>query len=213
LTPPFTEDMTPQPCDPYGIAKYAVELDLKAAHEMWGLNYIIFRPHNVYGEHQNLGDPYRNVIGIFMNQILRGEPLTVFGDGTQTRAFSYIDNVAPPIARSVQVPAAFGNAINIGADKPYSVNELAEVVVRAFGVSPNLKYLSERNEVVHAYTDHEVAKRLLGSNGTVPLADGIERMAAWARAAGARQSAGFNAVKVVRKLPPSWLAAEKWAAT
>src|SRR6185436_14584617 len=87
---PMTEDLVPQPEDPYGIAKYAVELDLKESHEMFGLNHIIFRPHNVYGERQNIGDRYRNVIGIFMNQILRGEPMTIFGDGEQTRAFSHI---------------------------------------------------------------------------------------------------------------------------
>src|SRR5438874_6612519 len=101
---PMTEDLVPQPEDPYGIAKYAVELDLRAAHEMFGLNYVIFRPHNVYGEYQNIGDRYRNVIGIFMNQLMQGKQLTIFGDGSQTRAFSYIDDVAIPIAQSVNLP-------------------------------------------------------------------------------------------------------------
>ncbi|MGD9318281.1 MAG: NAD-dependent epimerase/dehydratase family protein, partial [Anaerolineae bacterium] len=117
---PMREDLTPQPEDPYGIAKYAVELDLRAAHELFGLNYVIFRPHNVYGENQNLGDRYRNVIGIFMNQVMQGKPMTVFGDGLQTRAFSYIDDVAPHIANSVNVAEAYGEVINIGADEPYS---------------------------------------------------------------------------------------------
>ncbi|MGZ4035095.1 MAG: NAD-dependent epimerase/dehydratase family protein, partial [Bacteroidia bacterium] len=90
LKPPMLESMQPVPEDPYGIAKYAVEQDLKVTHEMFGLNYIIFRPHNVYGEYQNLGDRYRNVVGIFMNQLMQGKSLTVFGDGSQTRAFSYI---------------------------------------------------------------------------------------------------------------------------
>src|ERR1051326_177009 len=94
---PMHEDMIPRPEDPYGISKYAAELDLAAAHEMFGLRYVIFRPHNVYGKHQNFADPYRNVLGIFMSQILRGEPLTIFGDGEQTRAFSHIDDVAPYI--------------------------------------------------------------------------------------------------------------------
>ena len=78
---PMTEDMSPSPEDPYGISKYAVELDLKAANELFDMNYIIFRPHNVYGERQNIGDKYRNVIGIFMNQIMTGQPITIFGDG------------------------------------------------------------------------------------------------------------------------------------
>ncbi len=104
--PPMTEDTIPMPEDPYGIAKLAVEQDLRCTHEMFGLNYIIFRPHNVYGEYQNLGDRYRNVVGIFMNQLMQGKSLTVFGDGNQTRAFSYIGDVAPYIANSVNVPEA-----------------------------------------------------------------------------------------------------------
>ena len=99
--------MNPQPIDPYGIAKYAVELDLNSARSLFGLNYIIFRPHNVYGERQNLGDRYRNVVGIFMNQLMQGEDLTIFGDGEQTRSFSYIGDVAPIIARSVEVESAY----------------------------------------------------------------------------------------------------------
>ena len=112
---PMTEDMAPMPEDPYGISKYAVELDLKAAHEMFGLNYAIFRPHNVYGENQNIGDKYRNVIGIFMNQIMQNKPLTIFGDGEQTRAFSYIDEVAIPISHCVDIPEAFIQVFNISS--------------------------------------------------------------------------------------------------
>ena len=103
---PMTEEAVPQPEDPYGIAKYAVEMDLRESHEMFGLNHVIFRPHNVYGEFQNIGDRYRNVIGIFMNQIMQGQPMTIFGDGKQTRAFSYIDDVAPVIAASITRPKA-----------------------------------------------------------------------------------------------------------
>src|SRR5437879_2647757 len=147
---PMLEEMTPIPEDPYGISKYAVELDLQAAHEMFGLNYVIFRPHNVYGENQNIGDKYRNVIGIFMNQIMTKEPLTVFGDGSQTRAFSYIDDVAIPIAKSVNVPTAYNQVFNIGADKPYSINQLVDVVSKQFNVTPSVKYLRARKEVVHA---------------------------------------------------------------
>src|SRR5882724_9049722 len=157
---PMTEDATPQPEDPYGISKYAVELDLQSAHEMFGLNYVIFRPHNVYGEFQNIGDRYRNVIGIFMNQLMQGKPLTLFGDGNQTRAFSYINDVAPYIARSVDVPAAYNEVFNIGADKEYTVNELARVIMNEMGVQGELRYLPARNEVVNAYSDHSKAKKI-----------------------------------------------------
>ena len=198
---PMREDMTPRPEDPYGIAKYAVELDLAAAHEMFGLPYIVFRPHNVYGEHQNLGDRYRNVIGIFMNQIMGGKALTIFGDGEQTRAFSYIDDVAPHIARSVNVPAAYGQTINIGADTAYSVNELARVVSEEFGVSPQVTHLPARHEVVHAYSDHARAQALFGETTTIPLGEGVHRMAQWARGVGARSSRSFGAVEIERGLP------------
>jgi UDP-glucose 4-epimerase len=204
---PMREDLTPQPEDPYGIAKYAVELDLRAAHEMFGLNSIIFRPHNVYGENQNIGDRYRNVIGIFMNQIMQGQPMTVFGDGEQTRAFSYIDDVAPAIANSVNVPEAYNEIFNIGADQPYTVNYLAEVVARAFGIEPEIRYRPARNEVVDAYSDHSKAQRIFDQGGAIPFEEGVARMARWAREVGARQSNTFKGVEVLRNMPPSWKAA------
>jgi UDP-glucose 4-epimerase len=201
---PMTEAMVPQPEDPYGVAKYAVEMDLRAAHEMFGLDSVIFRPHNVYGEHQNIGDRYRNVIGIFMNQIMQDQPLTIFGDGEQTRAFSYIDDVAPHIARSVDVPAAMNQVINIGADTPYSVNQLVDVVGHAFGVSPRVTHLPARNEVVHAYSDHAKARRIFGDSAPIALDEGIERMAAWARRVGSRTSGAFENIEIERNMPPSW---------
>jgi UDP-glucose 4-epimerase len=201
---PMTEEMTPVPEDPYGVSKYAVELDLKAAHEMFGLNYVVFRPHNVYGENQNIGDKYRNVIGIFMNQIMQGKQLTVFGDGTQTRAFSYIDDVAIPIANCVNVPAAYNEVFNIGADKPYTVNELAQVVCKELGVEPAINYLRARNEVLHAYSDHAKAHRIFGAPTGISLADGIARMAAWAKKAGARQGQEFDNIEITEKLPDGW---------
>jgi UDP-glucose 4-epimerase len=201
---PMVEELTPEPEDPYGIAKYAVELDLHAAHRMFGLNSIVFRPHNVYGENQNLGDRYRNVIGIFMNQVMQGQPMTIFGEGLQTRAFSYIDDVAPHIANSVNVPEAYGQVINIGADKPYTVQYLAQVVARAFGAEPQIRTLPARNEVVHAYSDHSKAQRLFGQRAPVELEEGVARMAEWARRAGARQSRRFDKIEVQQNLPPSW---------
>src|SRR5580698_1512119 len=169
---PMSEEAVPQPEDPYGIAKYAVELDLKEAHEMFGLNHVIFRPHNVYGENQNLGDRYRNVIGIFMNQIMQGQPMTIFGDGKQTRAFSYIDDVAPVIAASIGRPGSYNEVFNVGADKPYSVSELAHVVAKAMGATAQVKHLDARNEVVHAYSAHEKVRRHFGDIiKNVPLDD------------------------------------------
>lgn len=205
---PMTEELVPQPEDPYGIAKYAVELDLREAHEMFGLNYVVFRPHNVYGENQNIGDRYRNVIGIFMNQLMQGRPMTIFGDGKQTRAFSYIDDVAPVIAAAATRPAAFNQVFNVGADQPYSVLELAQVVARTIGAAPNIKFLEARNEVCDAYSSHKKVQALFGDLiRNVPLEAGIARMAAWAKEKGPRQSKPFSGIEVSRNMPPSWAAA------
>ncbi|MEO7990608.1 MAG: NAD-dependent epimerase/dehydratase family protein [Chryseolinea sp.] len=201
---PMTEDMVPVPEDPYGVSKYAVELDLKAAHEMFGLNYVIFRPHNVYGENQNIGDRYRNVIGIFMNQIMQKKPMTIFGDGTQTRAFSYIDDVAIPIANSVNIPAASNQVFNIGADKPYTINELVQVVSKNLGVEPIVKYLQARKEVMHAYSDHSKAHRIFGLSEAVSLDHGINKMADWAKVVGARKGQEFSNIEIKKNMPEGW---------
>lgn len=201
---PMTEDLGPRPEDPYGIAKHAVERDLAAAHAMFELPYTIFRPHNVYGEHQNIGDRYRNVVGIFMNQLMRDEPLTVFGDGTQTRAFSYIDDVAPVIARAVEVPEARNEIFNVGADTPCTVNRLAEVVGSAFDREPEIRHLPAREEVQHAYASHDKVRRVFGQSEGVSLEEGIARMAKWAREVGPRKAPEFEDVEVRKNLPEVW---------
>lgn len=204
---PMREDMTPLPEDPYGIAKLAVEQDLKAAHEMFGLNYVVFRPHNVYGEYQNLGDRYRNVVGIFMNQLMQGIPLTVFGDGSQTRAFSYIGDVAPYIAKSVTIPNAYNEIFNVGADIEYSVAELATTVMKGMGIEGHLRHLPARNEVLHAYSDHSKVKSVFNiqENSFITLLGGITKMADWAKKAGSRKSDKFSNIEISERLPTIWL--------
>jgi UDP-glucose 4-epimerase len=207
---PMTETTVPRPEDPYGISKYAVELDLAAAHEMFGLDYTVFRPHNVYGERQNVSDPYRNAIGIFMNRILKGEPLPVFGDGLQTRAFSHIDDVAPLIARAPLVEASRNEVFNVGADKPYTIIELARVIGNAFDTEPELVHLPARNEVVNAYSTHDKARLIFDHRSTVSLEDGIGRMADWVKANGVRAEVAFpGEIEVAINMPPSWLALTK----
>jgi len=202
---PMLESLTPQPVDPYGIAKFAVELDLHEAREMFGLDFVIFRPHNVYGERQNIGDRYRNVIGIFMNQILKGQPMPIFGDGEQTRAFTHIADVAPIIARSVERSDAIGQVFNVGADVPYSVNHLASVVARAMGVREQVVHLPARKEVVHAFSDHTRVHHVFGDlDRSVGLEEGVARMATWVRKAGAKTTRMFAAIEVAKDLPPSW---------
>ena len=204
LEPPMREDQYPHPEDPYGVAKFAVEQDLRAAHDMFGLDYVVFRPHNVYGEYQNLGDRYRNVVGIFMKQLMQGAPLTVFGDGKQTRAFSYIGDISPHIANSVNVPEACGEVFNVGADQEYTVNELAETVMEAMDIRGELHHLDPRNEVMHAFADHAKAQRVFDIHADTSLIDGLSKMARWARQAGIRKSAKFENLELTEKLPPIW---------
>jgi len=202
---PMTEETPAHPEDSYGIAKLAVEQELKASKEMFGLDYIVFRPHNVYGERQNIGDKYRNVVGIFMNQILQGQPLTLFGDGNQTRAFSYIGDIAPIIAESIDVPEAYNQIFNIGADQPYSVNELANSIVKAMGVVPNMVHLPARNEVVDAYSAHQKIAGVFGERTLFTLDEGLHRMATWVKEHGARSSQEFENIEVVKNFPQAWL--------
>jgi UDP-glucose 4-epimerase len=202
---PMTEDMIPTPEDPYGISKHAVELDLAAAGKMFDLDYTVFRPHNVYGERQNIADKYRNVIGIFMNAVLRGEPMRIFGDGRQTRAFTHIADVAPIISRSPLIDGSRNEVFNVGADQPYAVLELAEQVADAFDVDCRVEHEPPRNEVVHAYSDHTKVRDVFAPPPAIDLHTGVQRMAAWVKEHGAREPVQFpGEIEVERKLPPSW---------
>jgi UDP-glucose 4-epimerase len=208
---PMLESMTPVPEDPYGIAKYAVELDLAAAKRMFDLDYIIFRPHNVYGERQNIGDPYRNVIGIFMNQIMQKQPCTIFGNGNQTRAFTHVSDVAPIIASSVFNEEAYNQVFNIGADIPYTVNQLNDEVLKAmckrigfFTTVPNTVHLPPRKEVLHAFSDHSKLRKMFSVDTAVQLPEGLDRMAEWAVAVGARKGKPFAKIEIEEGLPESW---------
>jgi UDP-glucose 4-epimerase len=201
---PMTEGMVPMPEDSYGIAKLAVERELRVTHDMFGLDYVIFRPHNVYGERQNIGDRYRNVVGIFMNQLMKGEPMTIFGDGEQQRAFTHISDVAPVIAESVNVPAAHNQVFNVGADVPHTVNRLAQIVADAMNKDCNVVHLDPRNEVKIAFSDHSRAEAVFGAQRKQSLQDGIQSMAAWVKEHGSRESSIFEDIEIPKNLPPSW---------
>ena len=201
---PMTEETVPRPEDPYGVSKYAVELDLDAAHRMFGLNYTIFRPHNVYGERQNIADKYRNVIGIFMNQIMQGLPMSVFGDGLQTRAFSHVDDVAPLIARAPIVAEAKNEIFNVGADKPYTILELASEVAAAFGVKVEIKHFEARKEVIDAYCTHSKARRVFGATADVKLQDGILRMTRWVKSRGPASTFNNANIEIHKNMPSTW---------
>jgi UDP-glucose 4-epimerase len=202
---PMTENTPAHPEDSYGIAKLAVEQELKSCLEMFGLNYIIFRPHNVYGERQNIGDKYRNVVGIFMNQILQDKPMSVFGEGNQTRAFSYIGDLSPIMAEAIENPMAYNQIFNIGADQPYSVNQLALAIAYAMGKATVINHLPARNEVQDAYSSHAKVEKVFGSREKHTLEQGLEKMAAWVKKHGARKSTKFENIEIEKNFPKAWL--------
>lgn len=178
---PFKEFDLPNPVDPYGIAKYAVEMDIKQASEQFGLRYSIVRPHNVIGLNQNIWDKYRNVIGIWIRQILNSEDVTIFGDGFQKRAFSDVTYCCEALEKLMTI--GDGETYNIGADTEYSILSIAEMVKdigSKFGYNPKIKHLPARHEVKIAYCDHMKAKLELGFSDKTNLAQTIKKMFQWA---------------------------------
>lgn len=165
----------PSPCDPYGISKLATEQDLKVS----GLPYTIFRAHNVYGPRQNMNDPDRNVVAIFMKQYLSGHPMTVFGNGSQRRQFSYIDDVAPYIVQAPLISESENRIFNIGSDEDISIAELVPYIALGHACA-EIKRLPERKEVKCVRVSHEAFKEVFKPKPCVPLVEGIARMADWA---------------------------------
>lgn len=179
--PPFTEEQLPSPVDPYGIAKYTVEQDLKCANDQFGLNYNIIRPHNVVGIYQNIWDRYRNVIGIWIRQILNNQPLTIFGDGLQKRAFSDIQFYMRPFERLMYEHNT--ETFNIGADQEFEIIEAAKILIKVavkYGFNANIKHLEPRHEVKNAYCNHTKAKKLLSFKDDTDLEKVMDDMFNWA---------------------------------
>jgi len=201
---PMREHHRMQPEDPYGIAKYAFELDLRSAHQMFGIDFVIFRPHNVYGPRQNVADKFRNVVGIFINQIMRGEPMTIFGDGGQSRAFSHIADVAPYIAIAPFVPAAKNQDFFVGRDERTSVGELSGLVAAAMGVKPNVNHLPQRHEVVHAYAVHDKLRCVFNPRAPISLKEGLKQTAEYSKRLGSFEPTGYSKIEIPKNLPPSW---------
>lgn len=192
------------PMDPYGIAKMAVEMDLSAARDKFGLEYVIFRPHNVYGPRQNLADPYRNVIGIFMNQIMQDKPVTIFGDGLQKRAFSYVGDVAPYIARSIEAQNNLYRTFDVGSDFKYTINELVDMLEQVSGERIEREHLEKRHEAEDVPVDHGLLKSYFDVGPETLLNEGLLRMWKWALENGPAPRMGVPAPEVDSRLPEGW---------
>ena len=179
-TPPFYEDDTPSPIDPYGIAKYASELDIKVANEQHGLDYCIIRPHNVAGPLQCIWDKYRNVLGIWMYEHLHGRPLVVFGDGQQQRAFSYIGDMVEPLYKAGVVPETSGEIIHLGGKTPITILEAAKTLLEIMG-GGKIIHKETRHEVKEAHCTWEKSEKLLGYKETLTFKEWLTKMWEWAK--------------------------------
>lgn len=178
--PPFSEDQPRVPIDPYGVAKASCEADIEIAGEQHGLDWCIIRPHNVYGRNQNIWDKYRNVLGIWMYQHIRGLPLTVYGDGEQTRAFSYIDDCLPSLWLSATDARASKQIINLGGTKEYSINEAADCLIDVMGGGTKV-HLEKRHEVAKAWSTWDKSVKLLDYKDSTDLKTGLTKMWEWAK--------------------------------
>jgi len=191
--PPFNENMVPSPIDPYGIAKFSIEQDIISANNQFGLKYNIIRPHNVLGIYQNIWDRYRNVIGIFIRRVLNNEPILIYGDGEQTRAFSDIKYYMEVFENLI---LKFNNQkYNIGAEKYYSINEIATIVQNIgikFGYHSNIEYGEARHEVKHAYCDHTKAIQDLNFTDNTNINELIENVFTWAMSQPSRAVKNMN---------------------
>lgn len=211
--PPFREEMDRKPEDIYGILKAAMEQATEVMSKVYGFRYTIVRPHNVYGVRQNLADPYRNVVAIFINSLLRQKNFYIYGDGTQKRAFTYVEDFTPYLVKTGFDPRTDGEIFNIGPDQEYTINELAEVVLHGFfpdgAVPPELRpqYLPPRPLEVHeAYSSSEKAKRVLGFHAAVSLQEGVSRMVEWAKRKGPQEPQYLEALEIVsEQAPRTWL--------
>ncbi len=210
--PPFSEKMQRKPDDIYGISKASMERSTEILSKVYDFKYSIIRPHNVYGPRQNLADPYRNVIAIFINCLMNNKHFYIYGDGEQKRAFSYIDDVTPYIIKAAFLKGAEGEVFNIGPTEEFSINHLAHIVLKNFfqdkKVPNNLKpvYLPERPmEVRNAWCTANKAKKILGYRTTVSLEQGIAMMMDWARKTGAKKFRYLSDFEILsKKAPKTW---------
>jgi len=177
---PFDESFTPKPVDPYGVAKYACEMDIQIAGDQHGLDWCIIRPHNVYGKKQNIWDKYRNVLGIWMLQHLNNKPMTIYGDGLQKRAFSYMDDCLEPMYNAAIKKEASKQIINLGGIHEVTINDAADTLISVIG-SGNKIHLESRHEVKYAYSTFRKSEEVLGFKHLTDLKEGLEKMWQWSK--------------------------------
>lgn len=199
----FDEMQQQSPIDPYGVAKYGCEMDIQIAGEQHGLDWCIIRPHNVYGRNQNIWDKYRNVLGIWMYQHLNGLPMTIFGDGEQTRAFSCIDDIVEPLWKSAILPTASKQIINLGGVEEWTVNKACEVLRNVIG-GGEVVYKEGRHEVKHAIPTWQKSIDILGFQHKTNFEDGLKDMWEWAQRQPKREQFVWNTYELDNGIYSFW---------
>ena len=201
----FTEDMKPEPIDPYGISKYACEMDIQVANKQHNLEYCIIRPHNVYGVNQNIWDKYRNVLGIWMYKILNNKKITIFGDGLQKRAFSFIDDILPYIWKCAISNEVKNDIINIGGLKEYTILEAAKMLCDIANISyDNIEFLEARHEVKTAVPSGQKSIDLLGYEEHIDLKTGLTKMWNWAKQQPNREQKLWDSYEIDKNIYSFW---------
>jgi len=176
----FDESQIPKPIDPYGVAKFACEMDIIIAGEQHNLDWCIIRPHNVYGINQNIWDKYRNVLGIWMFQHLNGEKMTIFGDGNQKRAFSYIDDIIHPLWNAAIKKEASKEIINLGGVEEYTINEANDILISVMGGGERI-HKEKRHEVKNSIPTWGKSEKILNFVHKTSLNQGLVKMWEWAK--------------------------------
>lgn len=200
---PFREADLPLPQDLYGINKLAVENALRIMSRVHDFEYVIVRPHNVTGPRQNMSDPYRNVVTLFMNQLLKGQPYSIYGDGEMKRCFSYVKDIIEILYRC-GVENVAGMTFNVGSDTAYSINQLSEMIQEVSGIKLTPKYLPDRVQEVHtAIADHTLVRKVFGYKDT-PLRQAIEETWEWCKAQGPQEYKFTELELDNTKVPQNW---------
>jgi UDP-glucose 4-epimerase len=194
---PTPEETPCRPVSYYGITKYAAERYAHTTAERADLDFEFrvtsFRMYNVYGPRQALDNPYQGVLGIFLGNLLRGEPMTIFGDGTQSRDFIYIDDIVNAWVSALENPDAYGGVFNLGSGHRLSIRELADHVLASFDRTRDdgrLVYAPGRpGEQRHVEADVTLARKVLGWEPRVPFDQGLAETARWATSVPSRPAA------------------------
>ena len=201
---PFTEDMKPMPIDPYGIAKVAGEDTLKLLGDVHGMEWNIAVPHNIVGPNQKYDDPYRNVMSIMINRNLQGLSPVIYGDGEQSRCFSYVDDVIFCLDKLALDPNIKSQIINVGPDESTStINNLATLVANATGFNGEPIYVAERpQEVRHATCSADKARKLLGYETKTTLEESVRATTDYIKKRGVRQFKYNLPLEISNELTP-----------